>query len=354
MVNYINKVLITLGLIIGAILLGLIIYFVLPHFLPFILAYFITLMLEPINSWIISRSKLKRGIAVNITFFLFLGFFSLLIYFIVTRISTQTVDLIKFIQKNIPAIQDWFVALFQQFQNYNQLLPHEIAFQINNEFFNFINQLASMDLLSKIGELTIKFTTAIPNFFIVLILVIISVYLFSLNLHQIKRQFYEYFSVQSKDKLTLVLKDLRLATIGFVQAQFILSTITYFVSLIGLVILGVKYSLAIAFFIVIVDILPILGTGSVLVPWGIFSITRGQTFTGIGLIVLFIVITVLRRIIEPKILGERIGLKPLPTLISLWVGFKVLGIIGIFLGPFILILYKSLVKANVIRYKIKI
>jgi predicted PurR-regulated permease PerM len=112
--------------------------------------------------------------------------------------------------------------------------------------------------------------------------------------------------------------------------------------------------LALALLIIIVDILPILGTGSVLVPWGIFSITQGYMFRGVGLIILFITITVLRRIIEPKILGERIGLGALATLISIWVGFKVLGVLGIFLAPLVVILYKALVKAKVIRYRLRI
>ncbi|MEL7657956.1 MAG: AI-2E family transporter, partial [Bacillota bacterium] len=134
----------------------------------------------------------------------------------------------------------------------------------------------------------------------------------------------------------------------------VLSTFTYIVSLGGLLILDMRYALVLALLIVIVDILPILGTGSVLVPWGIVLITLGDIFSGLGLILLFIVITVLRKIIEPKILGERIGLGPLSTLISIWVGFKVMGVLGVFLAPLLIIFYKALVKAKVIQYRFSI
>jgi sporulation integral membrane protein YtvI len=180
------------------------------------------------------------------------------------------------------------------------------------------------------------------------------VYLISFSLPKIHEKFYDYFKDSSKGKVKVILKDLRKATVGFLQAQLILSTITYFISFIALLILNVDYAMAISFFIVIVDVLPILGTGSVLVPWAMYSLTQGETFLSISLIVLFILIVVIRRAIEPKILGERIGLNPLITLISIWVGFKVLGILGVFLGPLLVILYKALINAGIIKYKVQI
>lgn len=354
MTIYLQKVLVTSGIIAGIIIIPLSLYYILPHFLPFIIAYFIALILEPINQWLMKQRKINRPIAVNITYFLFIGLFILLSYFIVTKITTQMIDLIKFIQRNIPHVQAWFLHINQQIQDFLLLLPEEIAMQINQSLISFINQLASIDLLSDIGTRTYNITTAIPNFFLIIILILVSLFLFSLHLPRINRQFYDFFKERSKKKLNIVLNDLRLATIGFMQAQFILSTITYIISLFALAIMDVRYSLAISLFIVLVDILPILGTGSVLVPWAIFSFTRGNTFLGIGLIILFIFITVVRRVIEPKILGERIGLSPLSTLISIWIGFKVLGILGIFLGPLLIILYKALVKAEVIKYQLKI
>ncbi|MFT9485969.1 MAG: sporulation integral membrane protein YtvI [Tepidibacillus sp.] len=354
MKHYAVKVLITIGIIIGILLIPVVFYYVFPHFIPFIFAYLFALMLEPINLWLMKMTKLKRSIAVNITYFLFLGTFSWLVYMIVTRISIEMVNLIQYIQKNIPNIQLWFFHIYRQTQDVIQMLPTEVSTQINQSFTQFINDLANMDLLSTIGTQTYNITTAIPNYFITLILFFVSLFLISLNLPYINRKFFSYFKKESKAKLEIILKDIRVATFGFLHAQVILSSITYIISLIGLVLLNVGYASAIALLIVVVDILPILGTGSVLMPWAIFSITKGNTLLGIGLIVLFIVITVVRRVIEPKILGERIGLDPLTTLISIWVGFKVLGILGVFLGPLLLILYKALVKAKVIRYRLKI
>lgn len=354
MKEYIKKVAVTLLVILAFILVPLLIYYTLPYFTPFIFAFLIALLLEPFNMWLMKRFKAKRAIAVNLSYFLFLGGSTLLTYFISTKIIREAVDLLKYIQRNIPTIQGWFSQLFQKINDFILILPPEMGTQIEQSYTNFIHQLSNVNLLSSLSIQTFNLTAAIPNFFIVLLLFFISLYMMNLNLTNIKKQFYSYFKDSSRKKLEVVLGDLRGATVGFLQAQVILSTITYLVSLSGLAFLGVRYAMALALLIIIVDILPILGTGSVLVPWGIFSLTQGNMFLGFGLIILFIGITVLRRIIEPKILGERIGLSSLTTLICIWVGFKALGVLGIFLGPLLLILYKACVKAKVIQYRFKI
>lgn len=354
MKEYIKKVAVTLLIILAFILVPLLFYYILPFFTPFILAFLFALLIEPFNLWLTKKLKIKRPIAVNITYFLFLGGVLLLSYFLITQIIREAIDLVKFIQRNIPAIQDWFNQSFQQINDFILILPTDLVIQVNQAMTSFINQLSNINLLSTIGAQTINLTAAVPHFFFVLLMFFIALYMISLDLTRINRRFFSYFKESSKQKLEVVFSDLRNATIGFLKAQIILSTITYVVSLSGLMILGVRYALVLALLIIIVDILPILGTGSVLVPWGIFTITQGNLFRGLGLILLFIVITVLRKIIEPKVLGERIGLGPLPTLISIWVGFQIWGILGVFLAPLVLILYKALVKAKVIRFRVKI
>ena len=100
--------------------------------------------------------------------------------------------------------------------------------------------------------------------------------------------------------------------------------------------------------------MPILGTGSVLVPWAVVSIIMGNSFLGIGLIILFLVITVFRRMIEPKIIGDSIGIGALSTLISLWVGFELVGVVGIFLGPIVVIVYQAMRKVGLLNFKIRL
>jgi sporulation integral membrane protein YtvI len=354
MLDYTKKLLITLAILIGIVLAGLFIYYALPHFLPFFLAFLIALLLEPLNRRLTAWLKVKRYVAANLTYFLFLGLLGFLNYIVIAKITRELFDLVRTIQQDIPQISNWFLYLYKQTQDFISLLPPEQILQINNAYENFVNQFANINLISVVGSFTYSIGTAIPNFFFSSLLFLISLYLINLNLPSIQERFYSYFKPESHEKLGKVLGDLKAATVGFIHAQIILSSITYLITLTGLLVLDVSYASVIALAIVVVDILPVVGTGSVIVPWALFSFLSKNTYLAVGLLILFILITVIRRIIEPKVLGHRIGLGTLSTLISLWVGFKVLGVIGVLVGPLLLILGKALIKAEVIRSKISI
>jgi sporulation integral membrane protein YtvI len=265
----------------------------------------------------------------------------------------QLVGLLSFIQDNGPLIQAWVMNVTQSVQDTISMLPYNAGDQINQIIIEYIDGISHINVASKLLAYTYSLSTAIPNFFLLTLIYLISVILFSFQLDNLRRGFYSFFKEKTKQKIILVLRDLRQAAMGFIKALIILSTITFILSFIGLMILQVKYSAIIALVIVLFDILPIIGPGSILVPWAVISLFRGDIFTGIGLLILFLIITVVRRSIEPKILGERIGLTGLATLISLWIGFKVMGVLGIFLFPLALIFYKALVKAKIININYK-
>ena len=119
----------------------------------------------------------------------------------------------------------------------------------------------------------------------------------------------------------------------------------------GFSILGVEYSLLLAVITAIIDVLPILGTGTVLIPWGIISLFQGNFVLGIGILVLYGVITLVRQIIEPKIVGDYIGLYPLVSLICMYVGLRLFGIVGLFLLPISVIMLKNLHDKGIIKTK---
>lgn len=136
-------------------------------------------------------------------------------------------------------------------------------------------------------------------------------------------------------------KNLLNALIGFLKAQLILLTITFTESLIGLNIIGIKYAFIISVFVALVDILPILGTGSVYVPWAIISIIAGKYRLGISLLVLYGIIVTIRYMIEPKIVGQQLGIHPLITLMSMYVGIRLMGAVGVLVGPTIAVTIKA-------------
>ncbi len=122
-----------------------------------------------------------------------------------------------------------------------------------------------------------------------------------------------------------------------IKGYAILMLMTFLELLAGFLILRVKYALLLSLLIAVIDILPVLGTGTVLIPWGIAGLILKNTALGIGILVLYAVITVIRNFAEPKIIGKQIGINPLFTLLSMFIGIKLLGFAGVIIFPTALI-----------------
>jgi sporulation integral membrane protein YtvI len=132
------------------------------------------------------------------------------------------------------------------------------------------------------------------------------------------------------------------------KAYVILMSITFIELAVGLTILRVPYSVFIAGIIAIVDILPVLGTGTVLIPWALISLIQGKYTFAAGIAVIYIVITVVRSMLEPRFVGRQIGFNPVVTLIMMYLGLQVLGFAGLFLFPLTMIVLKAAQDANLV------
>ena len=143
------------------------------------------------------------------------------------------------------------------------------------------------------------------------------------------------------------LKDLIQTLGGYLKAQVTLILVSFVISLVGLYVLSflkfnVQYPLLMALFIGFVDALPILGSGTVMIPWAVISGLNGDLSLGIAIVVLFIIMSVVRQFLEPKLVSKNIGIHPIFTLIAMYTGFKITGVIGLLLGPIALIVIKNI------------
>lgn len=134
-----------------------------------------------------------------------------------------------------------------------------------------------------------------------------------------------------------------------IRAYALIMFITFVELFIGFNIIGIDKPLTAAVFIAIFDILPVLGTGGIMIPWALISLLQGHVPLAISLFVLYLVVTVIRNIIEPKIVGSQIGLHPVITLLSLFIGAQLFGIIGLFGFPITLSLLKHLNETEVVK-----
>ncbi|OQP06250.1 sporulation integral membrane protein YtvI [Geobacillus sp. 46C-IIa] len=324
----------------------------LPYSVPLLLALATALLLEPSIRRLQESYQLKRAHAVTVIFSLFLVIVGFSLYFLIVILVQQVMALSQKLPYVLSETTKVLDHLIQTWQSYSSSIPQEIIDSLERGV-NTVQQML-LSFATNLTQSLVHYIAAIPAFFIHFLVYLIALFLICLDLPQLKQGMSRYLSERTRQRLGMVVTQLSKAGIGFIKAQFLLSLITFFLALAGLLLLGVDYAALMALVIVVVDILPILGTGSVLVPWGIISIANGDNTLGIGLIVLFVVITVVRRIIEPKVFSTNLGISPLAALVSVYLGFQLLGFIGLFVGPVVVILVETLVKAGVIKWTIKL
>ncbi|MCA1030209.1 sporulation integral membrane protein YtvI [Bacillus timonensis] len=328
------------------IILATIMLAILPYSFPLILGIITALMLErfvrKLNKWV-----KKRLYSVIVIYFLFLFSLFISLYVISTVVIKQLFSLFKMLPSFIKIINNTIFEILSRWAHYSEKLPRDFLLSIEDSFSEFQTNL--IDILKNLTEQFLTIITSLPNFMFELIVYLLVVFLFLVELPSIKFKLSSILKKTTKKKIKLLISEISRVLFGFFKAQVILSAVTFILSFIGLVFLNIPYAFLLAILIVIVDLLPILGTGSFLVPWAIFSIINGDKELGIGLIILFLVITVIRRIIEPKIISSNLGISPLAALVSMFLGFKLIGVIGLLLGPGLVILFDVLKQTGFIR-----
>lgn len=324
-------------------------YFAFPFFLPFILALIVAMILEPLIGFMMRRFKLNRMISSATILTIFFAFIIWVAFLSIKRLVVEGVELTK----KVPELYESLVN--------NKFFIGDFYNGLSDSNKEYINSTIG-DIVSKITEFITKYAgnlvgilMAFPGYFIAALVFIVATYIISIELPFLKTAFLRFFEEgRSRSKMELVINKLKDAVIGFLQAQIIFSTLTFIICLIGLIILKFELVIVLSLLIVFVDLLPIVGTGTVLVPWGAYLLITGNLYQGLGLIILFLFITVFRRVIEPKLLGSAMGLNPLLTLVAMYIGLQLMGLVGMFIFPAILIIIQALEEAEFLKIKLKI
>ncbi len=329
--------------------IALIIYFSLKfafiYFMPFIAAFILSLMIEPLVGFF-QKCKIKRGIGVLISILLFLGAFVAFSIFAVTRIVYELMKLYDRLPKYYDGLSKLTAEIVQQATDLYLQLPAEALSIIQNVLNTVFQKLTN--LLSHTTTLLIDMLTALPSTLIFLVITFIATFFLTKDKNIIRDFIFRQLPTPWNSRLTSLKSDLFGALIGFLKAQSIILSITFIESFIGLTIIGVDYAFTLAIIIALVDILPVLGTGGIYVPWAIVNLSMGNYRMGVSLLILYGVITVVRYMIEPKVVGQQLGIHPVVTLMSMFVGMKLIGAAGLIVGPTSIVLLKACQNAGIV------
>lgn len=314
-------------------------------YMPFIIAFIISLMIEPAIKKIMKKTNLTRRTSSIIIFVL-------VSVIIIGDLTWLLITLFSESSSLLQSLNDYFDKLYIQFQNLinyfdfdNIHLSEEILEIIQNSTGDFLT--TASDWLRNILNNLINFVTSIPSIAICIGITVIALYFICVDKIYILDQIEHHLPKLWVKKISIHLKDLIQTLGGYLKAEATLILVSFVISLIGLYILqivgfNVQYPLLMALFIGFVDALPILGSGTVMIPWAIICALNGDINLGIAIIVLLVIMSVVRQVLEPKLVSKNIGVHPIFTLIAMYTGFKVIGIIGLLVGPIVLIIVKNI------------
>lgn len=308
--------------------------------------------MNPLVQFFEARTKIPRGLAV---FFVIVLMFSItlgLLTLLIAEIINGTTHLAKVVpehfQKLITYMED-FIA-HQLVPIYNNMTTMFRSLEANQQETILTNiQSVGEQIATSVGtfikeslENIPSLLSWLPNAASVIVFSLLATFFISKDWNKWQRLFSRLLPDRAKQSSLAVIHELQKALFGFMRAQLTLISITTVIVLIGLVILKVEYAMTIALLIGLVDLLPYLGTGLVFVPWIIYLTFSGNLPLAIGIGILYVIVLLQRQFMEPKILSTNIGIDPFLTLVALFVGFKLVGFLGLIIGPVVLVILKTL------------
>jgi len=315
--------------------------YALPFLMPFFLAFCIAFLLKPLTAWVTQRTKISRKTASVL----------LLIAFYVLAASLITVigsRIIVFCRNMFYALPRIYATSIEPALNDLQQTIEYWVVSLNPTLKEFIETAGESltssltSIVSAVSSGALGFVTdaasSLPSVLVKFFITIIASFFFTADYFQITSFLARQVPKPARDMLFTVKEKCVEILRSFLRAYAMLMGLTFVEVLIGLLLLRVDYALLIALVTAVVDILPVLGTGTILIPWGVVMLIQGNFPLGIGLLVLYAVITVVRQMLEPRVVGQQIGLYPLVTLMCMFIGTYLFGAVGLFGLPILVTL----------------
>lgn len=307
---------------------------IVKFFLPFLIGWIIALIAGPLVRVLDKKVKILRSFSSIAIIVVVLGGIIAVICWMVSWLGSQVVDLME----NLPSLESTMreqVALLQEkLGGLVVLLPKEISVSVDNAGSKLIDYLS--DYVGEFSQPMILaaggFVSGIPNAFVYVIITILSAYFFLTDKEKIGKAVGDRMPASVKEKANLMKSRAASLVGGYFFAQLKIMCMIYIILVVGFLILGVDYAGLVALLVALLDFLPVFGTGTVLIPWTIIELIMGDYIHAVGMLVLYGVTLLSRQLLQPKLVGDAMGLNPLTTLFFMYLGFRFSGIAGMILA----------------------
>lgn len=334
---------------IASIFIGLfILYKFSIFFIPFVIAFVLSLMIEPIIRFFMKKFKLRRKTSSIIVFIIaFTIIIGLIAWGIITLISESS-NLLQGLNGYFDKFSNLFEEITSGFKD-NKL-------NISPDIMRIIEQ-AGNELLGNTNEWIknflnglLEFATSIPTIGFYTVITFLALYFFCTDKIYLLDQLEHHLPDLWVKRIIKHIREISKSIGRLIKAEAILVTVTFVVCIIGLYILKfigfpVEYPLLAALGIGFVDALPIFGSATVMIPWAVLVALNGNITLAVALLILLLIMGMVRQFIEPRVVSGQIGIHPIFTLIAMYTGFKLIGILGMLIGPIVLIILKDIFSA---------
>lgn len=329
------RILLNIGIPLAGILLACwVIPRLLGYFMPFVIGWLIAMIANPLVRFLESRMKLVRKHGSVLIMVLALVLVIGLGYFLVSRLLYQAFGLVKDLPEMYAAVSAVLEDFFRRFDEFYRFLPPNVM-QAWSDFTGNVGQMIGL-LLQKAASPTVEaagnVAMRIPNAMVNVVVTILSAYFFLAERERILELWQRYLPEGGNRYCRKLREDLIQLVSGYFMAQFKIMFMVALILLAGFLVLGIRYAFLLAVLIAVLDFLPLFGTGTVLLPWAAVKLLSGEYMLAAGLAMLYVVSQVTRQMVQPKIVGDSMGLPPLLTLFLLYLGFKTRGISGMILA----------------------
>lgn len=319
-------------LAVGAILTVLAVWFLFSYLLPFLIGIAMAVLVKKPAAYLSGKTRLSSGAWSVILVLFFYGAGASLLLLLIWQLIVQAGNLLEMLPHYFRDFTEMFSSYGDKLTEFTEKLPAPIQSAASGAFEDTLGQIVS-SLTTFLTNSVVKLIQGIPSvFFSAIITVVASCYI-AVDTNHLIRFVRELLKESTYNKLLRIREILSNKILKYILGYVILTAIAFAELLVGFWILDVKYALLLAAITALIDLLPVFGTGTVLLPWAIFSFAMGNGAQGFGLIALYAVICIVRYFTEPRIIGKNVGVNPLLTLAAMFVGLKIGGIWGLLLLP---------------------
>lgn len=322
-----------------------IIYKTAIFYMPFVIALIIASIAEPLIKLFVNKLKWNRKLASIVSLILIVGIIIVIVSLLISSIITESISLIENLNGDITNAYNYGMDVLKDIQEGRIQIPDEVMQIAEKSYGGLLEGIKTF--LGNFFTGVINTITAIPSSLTYVFITILAVIFICFDREYILETCKKHIPHKWLETAKTYLKTTFSVGVNYIKAEAKLSGICFILVLVGLIIfnicgIDIAYPIIMAIFIGFVDILPIFGAGTVMIPWVIYLALSGNIPASVGVGALWIIWAIIKNLLEPKMISKQMGLHPIFTLLAMYTGFRIFGVFGLMIGPIILIVIKEL------------